>query len=104
MRIKVGPAYFDVLFQPMDVNFASIQEQHGRISVDSEMPMCYQRMNLIHEALHACWRVAWDTTLSARTTQELSEEQVVSFLTPFITQLLQDNPEFVKFITGKENA
>ena len=56
------------------------------LSVDEEM----QAQVLLHEIIHACWRL---TSLP-----EEQEERVVSMLTHALAQVMQDNPKVISWI------
>ena len=94
-KIKIGPYTFEVFFRKpksKDVGFVSFKKQE--ISVTPGKLDAMQEV-LMHEALHA---ILWVSGVSAAWDED-EEERLVGALSPYLTTLIKENPEFTNFIT-----
>lgn len=94
--VRVGFRHYRIeplpIAGPLAVNHArgACGYDEGIIQVDCAVDSEMQAQVLLHEILHACWRVA--------ELPEESEERVVSTITHQLAQVLQDNPKAVDWI------
>ena len=72
------------------------------IKIKPGMALDYARHIAVHEALHALWEHAGMT--AAGGPLELIEEQVVTALARRLVGFLRDNPEFVRFVAGRNDG
>lgn len=71
------------------------------IVLESGMPLALTQETYLHEALHAVVKSAY---LNDLLIEGQAEEALVKRLTPAMLQLLQDNPKFVSFLTGRRSV
>ena len=94
--IKVGYAEFAV--RPFSLDLDADGGMYGRFSRASCLIEYHPRQHreheldtLLHEVLHACWA-------QAALNDEDDEERIITGLSNTLTQVLKDNPEFLKWI------
>ena len=100
-RIKAGAFDYTVEHNPQaleDVGGdAALWNAQLRIAINKHQAPGFLRDSLFHEVLHACWQ---DSGLYDPERKEV-EERVVSHLSPWILNVLRDNPRLVAFLTEK---
>ncbi len=94
--IKVGYTTLDVV--PFSLDLAATPNLYGRFdraacTIEYHAKQHPQHIldTFIHEVLHACWA-------QAALSDDDDEERIITGLSNAFTQVLKDNPEFLKWI------
>jgi Zn-dependent peptidase ImmA (M78 family) len=102
-RLKVGAHIYKIRWKKM-----GLKKDHGEtdtnkseILINTSLSKSQQQITLVHELLHAilenCPHVS-DT--DPEELVEVSEEQIVTYQAPLLTNLLKDNIDLINFIVG----
>lgn len=70
-----------------------------RILVGDWLAPWLQRQIVVHEILHACWRIPIDLGTDGVVESTAVEEAVVGMLDYSLLTVLRDNPELVEWLT-----
>ncbi len=106
-ELKIGPVVCDVNMSDRDawnayaatmgcLVYGAFDAWTG-IHVDPSLPDSKKRVILVHELLHAII-----DSMNVVLTAEM-EEQLVTGMAVVLTEVLQDNPKLVEFITNGQN-
>lgn len=74
--------------------FGSTQSEQDKIFLDARLSPDFERVTFMHEVLHA---------LMDRTSLRIADnnEEICSTLGHLLVEFIQDNPDFVKYLTDK---
>ena len=96
MDLKIGNRRYKVLFQPIEDEEVDgyINYTQSEICIDSTIAKDFQQETLLHEVLHG---IVDDAKLYSFFSEELIEK-FIEVLTPRFIQILNDNPELIKYL------
>ena len=95
-RIKIKSAKFSDLD-----GFGSHRRRDGIIEVATDTADDQQRATVVHEILHACCAESGLRQKLGVGKPGIDEEDVVQAIEPLLFQVLNDNPDIVRFICKK---
>lgn len=99
--IYVGTFDYDVEVKKLQTDlFGETDNTNSTISLHKKQSLANLRDTLMHEVLHAvffasgiCRLLGWDNE---------TEEKAIRMLTPWLLQLIQENPALIEFLTAVE--
>jgi hypothetical protein len=106
VQVKIGPYLYPVSFNKDEINAESVAfnsdlagvilYRDQRILIDPANSIHRQRVVLTHEILHGIFYAAGNENQGKKT------EALITQLAPILAQFIQDNPDVLDFIRGKE--
>lgn len=100
-HIKVGPYYYEVYFMKPpfpgaseEFEFGASEHGHLQIFIDNTVHLMVQIETLCHEILHC---IFYNTGM-AMEWGHTKEERYIRVLSPWLVDILRDNPDFTDFL------
>lgn len=81
-------------YDATDARVGECDYKRLRIVVDTAFPRDQVADTILHESLHAIWEVA--------RRHDDQEEEIISWLTPYLLDLIRRNPELIFYLAGVE--
>lgn len=96
--VEVGPFRYELYFSPVPLDgYSGLMDTNSRtISIDGTVRD--QRETVLHEVLHAIIDLTGLRTGAKDEAIEVTEEKLVSALSPWILTTLEANPKLVAFL------
>ena len=98
-RLRIGAQWWQVRRAKLDGDrqkYGETDERRLRITLAPWVGPGQARDTLLHEVLHAIW------SQTALDQDEDEQERIVRSFTPWLLQVLRDNPELVEFLLAAE--
>lgn len=91
--LKVGPHVYSVVRRSISGQLGECDFNALQISVKNRLRRSKGKEILVHELLHAC------THPSMNCGQKYTDEDFVTAVSPVLLQVLQDNPDLLRYLT-----
>lgn len=100
-KLKVGAHIFSINWRKKGAktDHGETDTNKSRILINTSLSKSQQQITLVHELLHAALENCPHLSDSdAEEVVEVSEEQIVTYLAPILTQVMKDNIHILNYI------